>query len=183
MAFASIIRMDSTIQRSTSFNCKIHSGQDRQPRTRTRSTTEIKGKGPQGIYIVVEKILTGIERLRKDWPIQGTTGYEYANLVNGLFVDTSASSKMERIYRAFSGRREEYPDLVYTCKKLILKVALASELSVLASLLSRIALSNRHTCDFTLNSLRSALAEIIASFPVYRTYVSEGEVSDDDRRK
>jgi (1->4)-alpha-D-glucan 1-alpha-D-glucosylmutase len=149
---------------------------------RTGSATENKDKGPQGIYIVVEKILTGIERLRKDWPIQGTTGYEYANLVNGLFVDTSASSKMERIYRAFSGRREEYPDLVYTCKKLILKVALASELSVLASLLSRIALSNRHTCDFTLNSLRSALAEIIASFPVYRTYVSEGEVSDDDRR-
>ncbi len=133
-------------------------------------------------YIVVEKILTGNERLRKDWPIQGTTGYEYANLVNGLFVDPTASSKMERIYRAFSGRREEYPDLVYACKKQILKLALASELSVLASLLSRIALSNRHTCDFTLNSLRSALAEIIASFPVYRTYVSEIGVSDDDRR-
>lgn len=136
----------------------------------------------EAIYTVVEKILTGNERLREDWPIHGTTGYEFANLVNGLFVDPTAASKMERIYRTFSGRREEYIDLVYTCKRLILKVSLASELSVLASLLSRIALSNRHTCDFTLNSLRSALAEIIASFPVYRTYLSSRDVSEEDRR-
>lgn len=134
------------------------------------------------VYVVVEKILTGAERLRQDWPVEGTTGYEVANLVNGLFVDTSSASKMERIYRAFTGRREEYADLVYSCKKLILKVALASELSVLANLLSKIALANRHTCDFTMNALRSALAEIIASFPVYRTYVSDGDVSEEDRR-
>ncbi|MGH9644382.1 MAG: malto-oligosyltrehalose synthase, partial [Terriglobales bacterium] len=133
-------------------------------------------------YVVVEKILTGGERLRKDWPIQGTTGYQVSSLINGLFVDPSAASKMERIYRTFTSKREDYRDLVYECKKLILKTALASELSVLANLLSRIALSNRHTCDFTLNSLRSALAEIIASFPVYRTYVSEGDVSSEDRR-
>ena len=133
-------------------------------------------------YVLVEKILTGKERLRADWPVHGTTGYEFANILNGLFIDTNAASKMERIYHAFSGRREEFPDLVYLCKKLILKVSLASELSVLASLLSRIALSNRHTCDFTLNSLRSALAEIIASFPVYRTYVSGTDVSREDRR-
>lgn len=146
------------------------------------SAEAVSADGAQQTYVVVEKILTGNERLRQDWPIQGTTGYEYANLVNGLFVDPTAASKMERIYRAFSGRDQNYPDLVYTCKKLILKVALASELTVLANLLSRIALSNRHTCDFTLNSLRSALAEIIACFPVYRTYVSESEVSDEDRR-
>ncbi len=133
-------------------------------------------------YLLVEKILTGKERLRADWPVHGTTGYDFANLLNGLFVETNAASKMERIYRAFSGRQEEFPDLVYLCKKLILKVSLASELSVLASLLSRIALSNRHTCDFTLNSLRSALAEIIASFPVYRTYVTGPDVSEEDRR-
>ncbi len=142
------------------------------------------GRGPQGkqAYVVAEKILTGQEQLRKDWPIQGTTGYEFANLVNGLFVDQSSADKMERIYRSFTGKRDEFRDLVYNCKKLILKLGLASELNVLANLLSRIALANRHTCDFTLNSLRSALAEIIASFPVYRTYVKYGEISADDRR-
>ena len=133
-------------------------------------------------YVVVEKILTGSERLRRDWPVQGTTGYEFANLVNGVFIDQSAGTRAERIYRSFTGQSLEFDDLVYACKKLILKVALASELNVLANALSRIALSNRHTCDFTLNSLRSALGEIIASFPVYRTYVSAAGVSVEDRR-
>ncbi|HXW91550.1 MAG TPA: malto-oligosyltrehalose synthase [Terriglobales bacterium] len=140
------------------------------------------GIEPRPIYVIVEKILTGDEELRSDWPIHGTTGYEFANLVNGLFVDGSAASKMERIYRSFSGRSIDFGDQVYACKRLILKVALASELNVLANLLSRIALSNRHTCDFTLNSLRSALAEVIASFPVYRTYVTGCGMSAEDRR-
>lgn len=133
-------------------------------------------------FLIAEKILTGKEHLRSDWPIEGTTGYEFANLVNGLFINENAADKMQRIYRSFCGPSPEFNDLVYTCKKLILKVGLASELTVLANLLSRIALANRHTCDFTLNSLRSALAEIIASFPVYRTYVSGQEVSAEDRR-
>jgi (1->4)-alpha-D-glucan 1-alpha-D-glucosylmutase len=133
-------------------------------------------------YLVVEKILTGKERLRPDWPVNGTTGYEFASAVNGLFVAQNSADKMERIYRSFTGDSKEYGDLVYECKKLILKVSLASELNVLANLLIRIALSNRHTCDFTLNSLRSALAEIIANFPVYRTYVSGKNVSTEDRR-
>lgn len=133
-------------------------------------------------YIVVEKILTDKERLRPDWPVDGTTGYEFANLVNGLFVAQNSAAKMERIYRSFTGDALDFNDLVYHCKKLILKVSLASELNVLANLLSHIALSNRHTCDFTLNSLRSALAEIISNFPVYRTYVSGNEASAEDRR-
>jgi len=132
-------------------------------------------------YIVVEKILTGRERLRPDWPVDGTTGYEFANLVNGLFVAQNSADRMERIYRSLTGNAPDFDDLVYQCKKLILKVSLASELNVLANLLSHIALSNRHTCDFTLNSLRSALSEIISSFPVYRTYVNGNEVSAEDR--
>jgi len=133
-------------------------------------------------YLVVEKILTGKERLRPDWPVDGTTGYEFANAVNGLFVVQTSADKMERIYRSFTGDSPELSDLVYQCKKLILKVSLASELNLLANLLSRIALSNRHTCDFTLNSLRGALSEIIASFPVYRTYVNGQDVSAEDHR-
>ena len=148
---------------------------------RQRLQMELGSEGREA-YLVVEKILTGKERLRKRWPIDGTTGYEFANLVNGLFVDSSSARTMERIYRSFTGRTKEFPDLVYECKKLILKVVLASELNVLANLLSRIALASRYTCDFTLNSLRSAIAEIVASFPVYRTYVNGPEVSEEDRR-
>ncbi|MGA8493756.1 MAG: malto-oligosyltrehalose synthase [Terriglobales bacterium] len=139
-------------------------------------------EGKPRLYVIAEKILTGKEQLRKDWPICGTTGYEFANLINGLFVDQNAGGKMTRIYRSFAGTSPEFSDLVYACKKQILKAVLASELNVLANLLSRIALANRHTCDFTLNSLRSALSEIIASFPVYRTYVNGPDVSAEDRR-
>jgi len=146
-----------------------------------RLRTELEPQGREA-YLIAEKILTGNERLPKQWPIDGTTGYEFANLVNGLFVDRSAGEKLERIYRSFTGISSKFADVVYLCKRHILKVVLASELNVLANLLSRIALASRYTCDFTLNSLRSALGEIIASFPVYRTYVNGPEVSEEDRR-
>jgi (1->4)-alpha-D-glucan 1-alpha-D-glucosylmutase len=133
-------------------------------------------------YLVAEKILTGKEHLRNSWPIDGTTGYEFGNLVNGLFVDKSADRTMERIYRSFTGVTTQFADIVYQCKKHILKVVLASELNILANLLSRIALASRYTCDFTLNALRSALGEVIASFTVYRTYVNGPQVSEEDHR-
>jgi len=131
-------------------------------------------------YVVVEKILTGSELLPADWPVSGTTGYEFGNLVNGLFVDTSAARRMERIYHNFIGDDVDVDDLAYHCKTLIIRSALVSELNVLANQITRIALSKRRTCDFTLNSLRDALAEIVACFPVYRTYVSPAGISVTD---
>ncbi len=131
-------------------------------------------------YIAIEKILMGTERLPVEWPVSGTTGYDFANLVNGLFVDASSAAKFDRIYSNFTGEKTSYDELAYHCRKLIIRVALASELNVLANHLTRIALAKRRTCDFTLNSLRDALTEIVASFPVYRTYVTESNVSDHD---
>jgi (1->4)-alpha-D-glucan 1-alpha-D-glucosylmutase len=131
-------------------------------------------------YVVIEKILTGAEQLPRAWPVCGTTGYDFANLVNGLFVDPAAVNRFERIYRNFVGDKIDFDDLAYRCRKLIIRVALASELNVLAHQLTRIALSKRHTCDFTLNSLREALTEVVASFPVYRTYISLSGVAQTD---
>jgi (1->4)-alpha-D-glucan 1-alpha-D-glucosylmutase len=133
-------------------------------------------------YVVIEKILTGAERLPPEWTVDGTTGYDFANLVNGLFVDSSAVMRMERIYRNFIADEIDFEELAYTTRKLIIRVALVSELNVLANMLTRIALSRRRTCDFTTNSLRDALTEIVASFPVYRTYVSETGLSEYDER-
>jgi (1->4)-alpha-D-glucan 1-alpha-D-glucosylmutase len=133
-------------------------------------------------YVVIEKILTGSERLPAEWPVCGTTGYDFANLVNSLFVDPAAATRFERIYRNFIGDDIDFDDLAYHCRKLIIRVALASELNVLAHRLTQIALSKRHTCDFTLNSLREALTEVAASFPVYRTYISLSGVSETDVR-
>ncbi len=136
------------------------------------------GKGSS--YLVIEKILTGRERLPTEWPVCGTTGYDFANLVNGLFVDPTNATRVDRIYRNFIGDEIDFDDLGYRCRKLIIKVALVSELNVLANQLTRIALAKRHTCDFTLNSLRDALTEVVANFPVYRTYVSSSGISEND---
>ncbi len=136
----------------------------------------------QSPYVVIEKILAGGERLPEQWPACGTTGYDFANLVNGLFVDPSSTARMDRVYRGFIGDEIDFDDLAYRCRKLIIQVALVSELNVLANQLTRIALSKRNTCDFTLNSLRDALTEVVASFPVYRTYVSSSGVSESDMR-
>jgi (1->4)-alpha-D-glucan 1-alpha-D-glucosylmutase len=145
------------------------------------SSVDGEERWAKSCYLVAEKILTGDERLPDDWPIHGTTGYNFSNLVNGLFVDPDSERKLDRIYRAFIGRHANFKELVYECKKLVMDQSLNSELNVLANHLSRIALADRHTCDFTLKSLRDALTEIVACFPVYRTYVTEQAVSANDR--
>ena len=141
-----------------------------------------EGAGNESHYVVIEKILTGPERLPVEWPVCGTTGYDFANLVNGLFVDPAAAARFDGIYRRFLDDEIDFDHLAYRSRKLIVRVALASELNVLANKLSRIALSKRKTCDFTLNSLRDALTEVVASFPVYRTYVSPSGISENDVR-
>ena len=135
----------------------------------------------QAFYIVVEKILAPDERLPGQWPVHGTTGYDFANLVNGLFVWPEAEQPLDAFYRSFCSFPVDFDELLYQSKRLILRVALSSELTVLANRLSRIAESDRRTRDYSLNSLREGLREIIACFPVYRTYVSGRGVSDTDR--
>src|SRR6516162_4356503 len=132
-------------------------------------------------YILAEKILTGNETLPDSWPIHGTTGYNFTNLVNGLFIDPAGERRMDRIYRAFLGRSVDFKESLCECKKLVMDRWLNSELNVLATQLNRIALADRHTCDFTLKALRDALTEVIVQFPVYRTYVTGEEVSATDR--
>lgn len=133
-------------------------------------------------YLLIEKILAREEQLPERWPIHGTTGYRFANVVNGLFVHPHGELPMSRAYAAFIGENLVFDAVLYRAKKLIMKVTLASELNVLVDELGRIAQARRQTCDFTLHSLRDALVEVVACFPVYRTYITADAVSDDDRR-
>ena len=127
------------------------------------------------LFLVVEKILAPDEPMPADWPVDGTTGYEFANEVNGLFVDRLNGRAFDDLYRRFTGDRTPYAEVVYRNKKLIMHIGMASEINVLAHRLNRLSEANRHYRDFTLNSLAHAIREIIACFPVYRTYVSAGE--------
>ena len=133
------------------------------------------------VYVVAEKITASFERLPLEWPLQGETGYHFANVVNRLLVDNLSKGRMGRIYRSFVGEPRQWPDIAYECQHRVLRQSLGSELSTAANLLARIAHGDRRTRDFTLASLWRALAEVIACFPVYRTYVCDG-VSETDRR-
>jgi|HubBroStandDraft_1064217.scaffolds.fasta_scaffold03571_2 (1->4)-alpha-D-glucan 1-alpha-D-glucosylmutase len=155
---------------------------ERLQRSIAVATNNSESNGNGSHYVVIEKILSGSERLPAEWPVCGTTGYDFANLVNGVFVDHAAVMRLERIYRNFVGDDVDLDEVFYRCRKLIIRVALASELNVLANQIAKIALSKRHTCDFTLNSLRDALTEVVATFPVYRTYVSPSGISENDVR-
>ena len=132
-------------------------------------------------YIIGEKILTNNERIPEDWPIFGSVGYDFLNLVNGIFVDTEKTKAFEAVYSRFIGAPINYPELVYEKKKLIMQVAMSAEINMLAHTLERLAEKNRYTRDFTLNSLRTAIAEVIACFPVYRTYVNYCQVRERDQ--
>lgn len=132
-------------------------------------------------YVVVEKILEAEERLPAEWPVHGTTGYDFMNILNGLFLDSAAGARLERFYRAFTHEPLPAEEMLYRSKRIIMRTALAGELNVLANALARIAEADHHTRDFTLHNLRNALFEIVACFPVYRTYLAPGRVSDDDR--
>ena len=133
------------------------------------------------LYLVVEKITAGFEHLPPTWPVHGTTGYNFTNAVNGLFVDGAAKRRIDRTYHAFIGELTEWKEIAYDAKRLMLDTALSSELTVLTNQLARIARADRNTRDFTFRSLRQALTDVIACFPVYRTYVA-GSVSAEDRR-
>jgi len=141
------------------------------------------GKGT--FYIVAEKILNGNEPLRTEWAVEGTTGYGFLNLVNGVFVDHTKDKAFQLLYRRFTGWTSAFDDLVCDSKRLILQVAMSSELNVLARRLDHISEQNRWSRDFTLESLRDGLREVLAAFPVYRTYVrsDQTEVDAQDRRQ
>ncbi|GAB4212053.1 MAG: malto-oligosyltrehalose synthase [Roseiflexaceae bacterium] len=123
------------------------------------------------LYLLAEKILGHGEIMPRDWPIHGTTGYDAMNLLTGVLVDGGAQRLFDDLYFGFIGQRIVFEDLVYDCKKQIMAVSLASEINVLAHILARIAEHNRYYRDFTLYSLRTVLREVIACFPVYRTYI------------
>lgn len=134
------------------------------------------------LYVVTEKILAIHERLPERWAVQGTTGYDFVALMNGWLVNADHEDALTKAYRQFTGVGDTFDELAYQAKKLVMRTSLAAEVEVLATQLDRIAQLDRHTSDFTRASMREAIVETIARFPVYRTYVSERGVSEEDRR-
>jgi (1->4)-alpha-D-glucan 1-alpha-D-glucosylmutase len=155
---------------------------DRIQQMATESRPEWRSAdGAKPFYIVAEKILSEGESLREDWSVAGTTGYSFLNAVAGLFIDGRNAQRLRRVYGRLTGQQSSFADVAYRSKRTILLTAMASELNVLAHALNRLSERDRRNRDFTLNTCRAVLREVIACFPVYRTYVSERGVDAFDR--
>ncbi len=141
------------------------------------TSTPANPRPDAGCSIVVEKILDLGERLPPGWPVDGTTGYEIAAWLTRVMVTVAGLAAIEETYQAFTNNRASLPDVVYESKVLVLETAMSAELTVLARKLDDISEQHRTSRDFTLNSLQAALLQLIACFPVYRTYIDVHDVS------
>jgi len=133
------------------------------------------------VYLTVEKILELGEKLPETWPVQGTSGYDFLNYVNGIFCRCESEKYFTDIYTKFTRIESNYEQLSIEKKQLILEKNLAGDVDNLAQILKRIAGQSRLGIDFTMNGLKRTLSEILTLFPVYRTYVNGDGLSEEDR--
>src|SRR5205814_697934 len=139
-------------------------------------------KDGRAIYMVAEKILTGSEGLRNDWRLHGTTGYDFANQVTQLLVDSSAEEAITKTFHRFIGHSVPFGHLLYAKKLQVMKLALANDVDALGNMLDRLSERSRWYRDFTLEALSRTVRETISCFPIYRTYLAPGQpVSEEDR--
>ncbi len=135
------------------------------------------------VWIVGEKILEPGENLRSDWPIDGTTGYDYLNQAAGLFVDGRNEAAINEIYAKFTGEPIDYASVCRDKKHRVLRDLLGSDVNRLTALLTEICESHRNQRDYTRHDVLRAIREVIACFPVYRTYIvpERDEINGEDR--
>jgi (1->4)-alpha-D-glucan 1-alpha-D-glucosylmutase len=135
------------------------------------------------VYTVVEKILSGGERLPDEWPVEVTTGYDFLNLVNAVFVDPSGAQCVREVYHRFVGSTPPFEDILYEQKMLVIRTLFAGEIRSLGLELGRLAEQDRHARDLPLKELTDALAEVTIYLPTYRTYIRSLQVSATDGRR
>jgi (1->4)-alpha-D-glucan 1-alpha-D-glucosylmutase len=134
-----------------------------------------------GAYAIVEKILGGGEELPRDWPTEGTTGYDFLNYLNSLFVHPAGLSKLGELYAKLTGAQAGFAEVRYACKKQVMEQLFAGEVRALSFHLGRLAAQDRLARDLSLMEMTQALVEVTARMPVYRTYIRSFEVSPRDR--
>ena len=151
-----------------------------------RASAPATPRRAEQFYVVVEKILEASEVLRSDWPVAGTTGYDFLNVLNGIFVARNNEQFFSTIYFRFLRQgAQRFADLANSTKKMVMLISLASEVNELGYLLRDIASSDRRHRDFTLNSLTFVIREVIAALGIYRTYIDPetGAASEADRAR
>jgi len=134
------------------------------------------------LYVVVEKILEPKESLPREWPVRGTSGYDFIHFGNQVFIQQQNEERFTEFYEKLIDRTLDPDEVIYRSKLNVMQISLASEVYVLTNLLSRIASADRRARDFTDNILEAVIRETIACFPVYRTYIDDrGQYTERDR--
>src|ERR1700730_907980 len=137
---------------------------------------------PREICVFVEKILARKERLPREWPASGTTGYDFLNALNSVFADRKGAKCIEEVYDRFVGKKLIYADLLYQKKKLVMSTLLGVEMRSLGHQLTLLADKDRYARDLSRSDLTQALFETTAQLPVYRTYIRNLEVVREDAK-
>jgi len=132
-------------------------------------------------YVVVEKILTSDEVLPPQWPVFGTTGYDFARMANLLFVDSSRVHALDEIYFRFAGSQATFGNVIYEKKKQVMEELFPGEVRELGQYLTNLAHRDSLTTNLSSKELTKVLIEVTACLPVYRTYVRTLEVSPQDQ--
>ncbi len=156
--------------------------QEAQERKSSLKTELLQQPPAAPFYIIGEKILLKGEKIPDDWPICGTTGYDFLNSLNGIFIRPESVRQMDDIYFRFTGEKLNFTDLAYLAKKQVIDSSMSGEMNVLGHRLYMLAQKSRSTRDYTLLSLTRALSEVMACFQVYRTYISSSGTGERDRR-
>ena len=143
--------------------------------------SRVPGGDATSPYLVVEKILSQNEELPESWPIQGTTGYDYLNHANGIFVFRDNAPLLEAIYGRFIGKELTFDEVVVEKKRLVMNTLLGVEMRALGRQLAEIAGDDRYARELSRAELTSALIETTAQLPVYRTYVRNLTVPDESK--
>jgi (1->4)-alpha-D-glucan 1-alpha-D-glucosylmutase len=137
-----------------------------------------------GVWVVVEKILEAGESLPESWPVEGTTGYDFMARASALFVDPEAERPLTDLYAELTGEPTEYAEVLRVQKHRVLRDVLGSDLNRLTAQLVAVCEHHRNYRDHTRHELHEVVRELIACFPVYRTYVSaeaEGASAHDEK--
>ncbi|HMK97979.1 MAG TPA: alpha-amylase family glycosyl hydrolase, partial [Acidimicrobiales bacterium] len=128
-----------------------------------------------GVWALVEKILGPDEELPRDWPVAGTTGYDWLNLAGGLLVSKLGAASLQAAFGSYTGTEQRWEDLAHDCKLQVMDSSLSADLSRAVESLARVCEAHRRHSDHTRRELRECLTEVIACFGVYRTYVRPDE--------
>ncbi|SPF52825.1 Maltooligosyl trehalose synthase [Candidatus Sulfopaludibacter sp. SbA4] len=131
-------------------------------------------------YIVVEKILEQKETLSREWPVSGTTGYDFINAVTGVTTDAEGLERIAEIYPQIAGGPASLADVVYEQKKRVIAQLFAGEALSLSLHLNLLAEQDRYAKDASPQGLTSALMEVTACLPVYRTYTRSYQIRPPD---